>query len=334
MYWAILILSAVSCFLLTLAVRRLSLHFKIQDLPMGSRKQHARAVPLLGGLALYLSFFGMIAALFYLKVFPASLVSPLKWLFFSATIIMIGGFLDDKYSLPPKWQILFPLVAIAIAVLGGVRIHLITNPAGGILPLGFAISLVLSFFWLFIITYTTKILDGLDGLVSGTGAIGALAIFIFTTLTNFKEAGLSYIAIVLAGVFLGFLILNFYPAKIFLGEGGSLFAGFILGSLAIMTGAKIAVTLMVLALPLIDLAAVIIKRLIKKKSILKGDRLHLHYLLVDRGWKTQNVVYLFWGLSAVMGFAAVFLPSAWKIVSLFAVFLIFFTVDLIGFKEK
>lgn len=333
LYPAIFILTASASFLLALAVRRLALLFKIQDVPAVSRKQHAGPVPLLGGLALYLSFFGVIAAFFYLKILPANLVSPFKWLFFSSAIIMLGGFFDDKYILPPKVQILFPLLAIILALLGGVRIHLITNPAGGILPLGLAASLVVSFFWLLTITYTTKILDGLDGLVSGITALGALTIFLFTTLTDFKEPGISYIALVLAGSFAGFLILNFYPAKIFLGEGGSLFSGFILGGLAIITGAKIAVTLMVLALPLIDLAAVIIKRLIKKQSIFKGDRLHLHYLLVDRGWKPRNVVFLFWALSAVLGLAAVFLPSWEKVFALATVGAIFFLIDIFYFKK-
>lgn len=332
-YLIILFSSIIAGAVLAFAVRHLASFLKIQDLPGEPRKTHKRPVPLLGGLALYLSFFGVIAAFFYLKILPTGLVLPLKWLFFSATIIMVGGFLDDKYILPPKVQILFPLLAIILALLGGVRIHLITNPAGGILSLGFAISLILSFFWLLTITYTTKILDGLDGLVSGITALGAFTIFLFTTLTDFKEPGISYVALVLAGSFAGFLFLNFYPAKIFLGESGSSFAGFILGSLAIMTGAKIAVTLMVLALPLIDLAAVIIKRLIKKKSIFKGDRLHLHYLLVDRGWKPQNVVFLFWGLSAVLGLVAVFLPSWEKVFALVAVGAIFFLIDIFYFKK-
>lgn len=334
LYLIVLVVSIIVGAVLAFAVRHFALFLKIQDLPKEPRKIHKHPVPLLGGLALYLSFFGVVAALFYLKILPANLVSPLKWLFFSGAIIMLGGFFDDKYSLPPKWQILFPLSAIIVAVLGGVRIHLITNPHGGILLLGPVISFVLSFFWLLTITYTTKILDGLDGLVSGITTLGALTIFLFATMTDFKEPGIPYVALALAGSFAGFLLLNIYPAKIFLGEGGSLFAGFILGSLAIMTGAKIAVTLMVLALPLIDLAAVIIKRFIKKKSIFSGDRLHLHYLLVDRGWRPQSVVFLFWGLSAILGLASVFLPSVWKILSLVFILIIFFATDLFWFKEK
>jgi len=334
LYLFVSVVSIALSFLFVLAIRRLALFLKIQDMPVGPRKRHGGPVPLLGGLAPFAAFFSVSFLLLCLKVIPATFIAPMGWLFLSSSILMLGGFLDDKYSFPPKLQIWFPLVAIATALFGGIRIYLITNPAGGVLLLGSVISLILSFFWLLTITYTTKILDGLDGLVSGTTAIGAFTIFLFTTLTDFKETGLSYAAIALAGAFIGFLIFNFYPAKIFLGEGGSLFAGFILGSLAIMTGAKIAVTLMVLALPLIDLAAVVLKRLLKRKSIWKGDRLHLHYLLVDRGWKPQGVVSLFWGLSALMGLVSVFLPSVWKIISLIFISMIFFAADLFWFKER
>lgn len=329
----IFIVSSLLGLVLSLAVRKLALRWHIVDFPAKDRKLHQKPTPLLGGLAPYAAFFAVIFVLFYLKILPANLSAPLKWLFLSSAIIMVGGFLDDKYSLPPKIQVIFPLAAIALALWGGVRVHLITNPQGGILYLGPAVSLAISFFWLFAITYTTKILDGLDGLVSGTVALGAFAIFLFATLSNFKEIGMAYISIALAGAFFGFLFLNFYPAKLFLGEGGSLFAGFIFGALAIMTGAKIAVTLMVFSLPLIDLIAVILKRFIRNKPVFVGDRLHLHYLLVDRGWKPRNAAYVYWALAAILGGAAIFLPSGAKIISLGAILLVFFLADMFGFKD-
>ena len=309
-------------------VKKVALFFKIVDFPAQERKKHKVPVPLLGGLAPFSAFFILCAAFFYFKILPANLTAPIFWLFAGSAIIMLGGFLDDKYNLPPKWQIIFPILAIALVLFGGIRIKFITNPAGGIITLGVYASLLLSFGWMFVISYTTKILDGLDGLVSGTTILGAFSIFLFTAFSRFKEPSLAVISLILAGSFAGFLILNKYPAKIFLGEGGSLFAGFILGSLAIMTGAKIAVTLMVFSLPLIDLLAVIIKRVMNKKSIFSGDRLHLHYLLVDKGWKPRTVVYLFWVFAAVLGAVSIFLPSIAKIAVLSSVFILFFIIDL------
>ncbi|MFA5133767.1 MAG: MraY family glycosyltransferase [Patescibacteria group bacterium] len=334
-YPIVLGISIITGGVLSVVVKYFASFLKIVDLPEHPRKLHKHPVPLLGGLALYLSFFGISFSLLYLKILPENLFRPLFWLFISGTVLMIGGFFDDKYNLPPKIQIIFPLIAVILAVYGGIRINLITNPFGGVVHLGLWISLILSFVWLSVITYTTKILDGLDGLVSGVTSLGALSIFLFSTLSDFKEGGLPYLALIAAGVFAGFLFLNAHPAKLFLGEGGSLFAGFLLGSLAIMTGAKIAVTLMVLAAPLIDLAAVIVKRVfIKKKPFFSGDRLHLHFLLVDKGWGPQYVVYIYWGLAAILGAISIFLPSIWKIISLLSISIIFFAIDIFWFKDK
>jgi len=334
MYILIFLLSVVLSFFLALIIKKIASHYKIEDYPDDLRKRHKKPVPLLGGVGLFLSFFIIIFFLYFLNLLSYEMMRLLLWLFIASFVIIVGGVLDDIFSLNPKIQIIFPLIAISLVLFGGVRVGIITNPYGGILNLGIFTSLIISFFWLFTITYTTKILDGLDGLVSGIVILGAGSIFLFTTITNFKEQGLSFLSLVLAGVFIGFLFLNKYPAKFFLGESGSLFSGFILGSLAILTGAKIAITLMVLALPLIDFLSVILKRFfLKNKSIFKGDRMHLHFLLVDRGWKPQNVVFLFWGVSGVLGIVSIFLPSILKVLILSLVILIFFVIDIFFFKD-
>lgn len=335
LYFIIFTISLALGLLLTLIIRKLAIYFKIQDSPGEKRKKHKKPVPLLGGTAPFLAFFSVIFALFYFQILPFGLNKPIFWLFIASAIIIVGGLLDDKWKLKPKFQIIWPILAILIVLYGGIRANIITNPLGGVIHLGLWASLGISFFWLLIITYTTKILDGLDGLVSGIVPLGALTIFLFTTFTDFKEPALAYIALILAGVFLGFLFLNFYPARIFLGEGGSLWAGFILGSLAILTGAKIAVTLMVLALPLIDLGVVILRRVfIHKKSPFIGDRGHLHFILVDRGWKPQNVVFLFWGLAGLMGIVSVFLPSVIKVIALAVILFVYFWTELFFFTKK
>jgi len=330
----IFIIAVGLSFFLSLAVRRIAFKLKIVDFPTQERKKHRQPVPLLGGLAPFVAFFALCAALFYFKILPSNLMAPIFWLFAGSSVIMFGGILDDKFNLPPKIQLIFPLIAAVIALYGGIKISFITNPAGGVLQLGAYLSVILSFVWLLFISYTTKILDGLDGLVSGTTVLGALSIFLFATFSQFKEPGVALLALVLTGSFAGFLFLNKYPARLFLGEGGSLFAGFILGSLAILTGAKIAVTLMVLALPLIDLLAVIIKRARRKKSIFSGDRSHLHYYLADKGWKPRNVVLLYWALATVLGGISIFLPSPTKVFIVFSILIIFFVLDLFFIKKQ
>ncbi|MBU4421428.1 undecaprenyl/decaprenyl-phosphate alpha-N-acetylglucosaminyl 1-phosphate transferase [Patescibacteria group bacterium] len=335
LYLLIFGIAVILSFLLTLAVRKIALFFKIQDTPDDMRKKHKKPIPLLGGIAPFLAFFVISLGLYFFDLLPKELGIKIVWLFFASLFIMIGGFLDDRYFFSPKFQIIFPVTAIMIVLWGGIRIGFITNPLGGIVYLSGTVGLVLGFIWLFTMSYTTKILDGLDGLVSGIIVMGGLAIFLFSTLTNFKETGLSYLALILVGVFIGFLFLNFYPARIFLGEGGSIWAGFILGALAILTGAKIAITLLVLALPVIDLVAVIFRRaFIEKKSIFTGDRLHLHFILIDKGWSSRQVLFLYWSVAAVMGIVSIFLPSLSKIIVLVAILFVYFWTELFFFREK
>ncbi len=145
--------------------------------------------------------------------------------------------MDDKYNLAPQQQIIFPLLAIALLIFGGVGIERISNPFGGQIDLdSFAfISQGLLIVWALGMMYTTKLLDGVDGLVSGVGAIGALVIFLFTLTTRYFQPDIALAAVLLLGSLSGFLIFNWHPAKIFLGEGGSLLIGYILGVLAIIS---------------------------------------------------------------------------------------------------
>ena len=133
---------------------------------------------------------------------------------------MIGGVLDDKYNLKPHSQIIFPLLAIAAVIIGGVEITKITNPFGGFIDLNslFFISPLLIVFWLLGMMYTTKLLDGVDGLVSGVSAIGGFIIFLFTITTRYYQPDIAFAAILLAGACFGFLIFNWHPAKIFIGK--------------------------------------------------------------------------------------------------------------------
>jgi len=159
---------------------------------------------------------------------------------------MLGGFLDDKYHLSPIQQFVWPVLACLAIIISGIGITFMNNPFGsGYLyfdtvkieilrlngvPYYFTPwSDVLTFLWLLLLMYSTKLLDGLDGLVSGVTVIGALSITALCLFTQFYQPDIATMALILAGAFLGFLVFNFHPAKIFLGEGGSLLAGFFWG---------------------------------------------------------------------------------------------------------
>lgn len=165
--------------------------------------------------------------------------------------------------------------------------------------------------------YTTKFLDGLDGLVSGIGAIGAIILFIVSLFWDVPQSGTSILALILAGSCLGFLRYNWHPAKIFLGESGSVFIGFMLAVLAIISGAKIATALLIMGIPMLDVAWVILRRIFKEhKSPFAGDAKHLHFRLLQVGFSHRRAVLFLYLLVIIFGTSSLFLQSQYKIVAL------------------
>ncbi|MFA7702332.1 MAG: MraY family glycosyltransferase, partial [Patescibacteria group bacterium] len=276
---------------LTILISKLALRWNIVDLPDKARKIHTVPTPLLGGLAIFVSFF--VVAFIFSSQLTAGNLEISHWLgvFLGGLILMLGGLGDDKYNFKPGYQIVFPLLAILCVVLGGVEIEKITNPGGGLIYIPSLISALLIGIWLLGMMYTTKLLDGVDGLVSGVSVIGSLIIFLFTVTTRYYQPDIALAAIILAGSIFGFWVLNFNPAKIFLGEGGSLFLGYILGVLAIISGGKIAIALLIMGVPILDVFWTILRRLVKGKNPFKfADRKHLHHRLLDLGLSQKQTV--------------------------------------------
>ena len=315
-YAQIFIITLLLSVALTWLVMKIAVRLGITDRPDSERKIHGRSVPLLGGLAIFAAFF--IVLYFVREQLLAGNLEPRHWLgfFVGAGFLMIGGWLDDKYNLKPAWQIIWPALAITSLIIGGVEIEKITNPLGGFIYLG-AFSTVLIALWLLGMMYATKLLDGLDGLVSGMTAIGAIVIFLFTMSAKYYQPDIGLAALVLAAACLNFLFFNWHPAKIFLGEGGSLFLGYALGVLAIISGGKFAIALLVMGIPILDVAWTIIRRLIAGKNPFKfADQKHLHFRLLNLGLSVRQSVLLYYGLAAVFGLLALFLQSRGKVLAL------------------
>ncbi|HTX86699.1 MAG TPA: MraY family glycosyltransferase [Candidatus Nanoarchaeia archaeon] len=307
--------------LFTYLVLALALKTKVIDRPDGKRKFHEKPVPLLGGLAIFAAFF-LILFLFHDRLILGILTYRQWWWFFAgAACLMVGGFLDDKFNLKPSRQIVWPLAAIACVLAGQIGIGKITNPFGGFLYFSALTSAIFTVIWLLAMMYTTKLLDGLDGLVTGISGIGGLIIFLFTVSSKYYQPDIAFAAIVFAAACLGFLFFNWYPAKIFLGEGGSLLLGYILGVLAIISGGKIAIALLVLGLPLLDFIWTIIRRLYAGKNPFRtADRAHLHYRLLDLGIGQRKTVLIFYGFSLLFGLGALFLQSLGKLIAVAVLF--------------
>jgi len=341
------IIAFVLSITLTPVLRAVFQRFHIVDAPqVVARKIHKKRIPLGGGVAIFLSFF-LVA---WIAVMVGALgsdvsVRTIVGLFLSGLILMIGGILDDRFVFRPRQQIWFPFLAILVSLTFGLGPHEITNPFGGIWNLdqwmipfpGIGNIVILAdalvFCWLMGMMYTTKLLDGLDGLVTGMVGIGAIMIFFLTRQGQWFQPEVSVLALIFAGTCFGFLIWNKHPAKIFLGEGGSLFAGFILGSLAIISGGKIAVTMFVIAIPMLDIVRVAVRRLQRNQSMFIGDREHLHYKLLGLGLSHTQTVYLFYSIALLFGTIALFLQSAQKLLALIFLIILMLMIG-IWFSKK
>lgn len=313
---------------LTFAILKIAWKLGVIDKPDSGRKIHGKSVPLLGGTAIFLAFFIII---FFNKgrILSGNLEAH-HWLgvFAGACFLIFGGYLDDRYNLKPSKQIIFPLFAIVSVLLGGVSIEKITNPLGGYFYPGFLSAIIIAV-WLLSMMYTTKLLDGIDGLVAGVTAIGGLIIFLFTMTTKYYQPDIGLASLVFAAACLGFLVFNWHPAKIFLGEGGSLLLGYILGVLAIISGGKIAIALLVMGIPIMDVAWTILRRLMAGKNPFKfADRAHLHHRLINLGLSQRKTVLIYYLFSAIFGLSALFLQSSGKLVALGI--LIFIMVIVVG----
>ncbi|MFH1667896.1 MAG: MraY family glycosyltransferase [Candidatus Komeilibacteria bacterium] len=336
------IVSLVLAFLLTALIRWWAIKGDIVDRP-APRKVHSKPIPLLGGLAVYGSF--VLTLLIFWSRLLDGIIQPkyLIGIILGGLVLMIGGYLDDRYQLSPKKQILFPFLACVIVIVSGIGIKFITNPFGGYfhfdtwqillfwwqgMPYYFTvIADLFTLFWLIGMIYVTKLLDGLDGLATGIGVIGSFIIFGVSLFWDVAQSGTSVIALALAGALLGFLIWNWHPAKIFLGEAGSTFIGFILGVLAIISGGKIATALLIMGIPILDVVWVIMRRtLFERSSMAQADRKHLHHRLLDIGFSHPRAVIFLYFVTGIFGLSSIFQGTQGKVKTL--LFMIFFMLIL------
>lgn len=341
-YLLLFIFSGILTVILTWLIKQFSLKQNILDLPdNGGRKIHKKPIPLLGGLALIISV--SLSIIGYLHFYTPNLaIVPIKFflgILLAGLTLAVGGFLDDKYTLPPKVLWLFPALASLIVVTSGigVGIKFISNPFGEAIYIGhtisifflkFSLSALLIWIWLMGMIFTTKFLDGLDGLCSGIGLIASLTFFCLSLTEKINQPITASLSIILAGALVGYLFFAFYPASIFLGEAGSTFIGLMLGVLSVILGAKIATALLVMGIPILDVAWAIIRRMYYKQSPFKADKSHLHHRLLDIGLSQKQAVLSLWTISAIFGATALFLQSKGKLIALIILFILMLVLAL------
>lgn len=321
--------------ILTFFTRKVAFRFNVIDRPDAERHLHQRPTPLLGGVAIFVSFWAVLVFLLIRPVRGLELIAAPLWFALASSVgIMIIGIIDDIRPFAAKIRLPLVALAIVISVLFLPWLAKITNPLGGYVQLADIIGKIITFCWLLGMTYTTKILDGLDGLATGIVSIGAFIIVLLTSVTKFFQPNVSLVSVIFLGACLGFLVFNFYPAKIFLGESGSMFIGFMLGVLAIIGGGKLATALLVMAIPVLDLVRVMYVRLRRKQPLFAGDREHLHFRLVDSGINQKQVVILLYVLSFVFGLTTLFLQSLQKVYVLLLLVIIMVILSHIVGRKK
>lgn len=273
------------------------------DVPKDGRRMHTRAMPRFGGMAIFLGT--MVSMLIFLS-FEHQIVGTL----IGGVLIYILGVIDDLKNLPAKVKFAGQIFIAILMYAWGLRIEFLTNFFGeGNVAFAGPVSFFLTILWIVGITNTVNLIDGLDGLAAGTAAISALCLaYVAYIYAQYLPAAAM---LALAGGVLGFLPFNFYPAKIFMGDGGSLFLGFMLASLSIVgftKGAAVIATsvpIFVLGLPIFDTAFAIFRRLINKRPIMEADKGHLHHRLMNLGYGQRRATLMLYCVSAIMGVAAV-----------------------------
>ncbi len=288
-------------FLLTPVVRRLALRAGAVKVPV-ARSVHSQPVPHLGGVAMFIAF---AVAVVLVEGWPSASTARIIG---CGLLALLLGAADDLRDLSPRTKLVGQVLVASLVVAAGVHIHFVTNPLGGFIYFGLW-SYPISVLWIVAVMNVVNLADGLDGLAAGICAIAALAALVVAI-----KSGMTMVvpmAAALAGATIGFLPHNFNPAKIFMGDAGSMFLGFALavisaqGALKQTTAVALLVPVIALGLPIADTVMAIIRRLRAGRSIGQADKGHIHHQLLDLGLSQKKAVLLMWAVTAWLAVSGV-----------------------------
>lgn len=332
MLYLTLVLAFVASILLTPLVKRLAFKIGAVDAP-NYRKVHAKIMPRLGGLAIFGAF---LIGYFILR--PEDPTAP--YIILGALMIIITGALDDRFEITAKAKILGQLLAAGIVVFGGLKIDFINLPFGGTLDFGY-FSIPLTILWIIGITNAINLIDGLDGLAAGVSTIALVTLAGMALMKG--DVFVFSMAAILAASAAGFLIYNFHPAKIFMGDTGALFLGFMISVLALLgfkniTVISLIIPVIMLGVPISDTFFAIVRRLRLKQPLSAPDKSHLHHCLLNVGFTHRQTVLIIYALATMFGVAALIFSQAtvWGAILLIAVMLVAIElfVEAVGLAGK
>ena len=292
-----LLIAGVVAFAATPLVKVLSVKWGAIDVPKDDRRMHDHPIPRMGGLAIFLGF--LVATILLVPLDNAK-----KGMLLGAVVIVILGVFDDKYVVQ--------IVAALIAAFAGNRITVLSNPfsSSSVWQLGW-LSWPVTVIWIVAVTNAVNLIDGLDGLACGVSTIGSLSMLVIAL--RVSEMDVAVVMAALAGACIGFLPFNFNPAKIFMGDTGATFLGYIMATMSVQGMFKMygiisfVVPFLVLGLPIFDVTFAVLRRISHGQSPMTPDRGHIHHRLIDMGFSQKQAVGVLYLVSAILGLSAVLL---------------------------
>ena len=349
-YLPLFIFSFLLAILVTPIVGIIAKKFKIYDNPPGiridstaKRRIHNVRKLRLGGIAVIIPF--VIITLFNLPITKNLFIFILCVL-----ILLTVGVIDDIFDISAKYQLIFQVFVALITTLSGIDINYISRPLGGLFFINqfpvnifgntvYLLSALVTFVWILFIINAIKWMAGTDGLAEGNVSIAAIIIALLSI--RFFTHDTAVMGFIFSGLMLGFLFYNFYPSKIFSGSSGKSVYGYIIAILAIYSGAKLASTIIVLSIPIIDALYVIYKRLKEEKpksisQLIKiNDKRHLHYRLLDLGYTQRQVALIEYIFTLIIGIIALIVTGFHKAIILaFILLVIMILIFIVDKKSK
>lgn len=304
MVYFILILCFLTSLIITPFVKKIALVIGATDKP-NQRKVHERIMPRLGGLAIYISF---IIGFFILNPSNKAVVP----IVIGSLIIVIIGVLDDKYQLSARVKLIGQILAAVVVVSNGITVEYVNLLFGGKIEFGI-LSIPLTIIWIVGITNAINLIDGLDGLAAGVSSIALVSLTGMAFLKG--DFFVATICLMLLGSTLGFLVHNFYPAKIFMGDTGALFLGYMIAVISLLgfknvTLFSLIVPVIILGVPISDTFFAIVRRVVNKNPISEPDKSHLHHCLLRLGYSHRQTVLIIYAMAAMFGLTAMIFSQA------------------------
>ena len=306
-----LLTALVVSFLMTPVVKSFAYKVGAIDVPKDERRMHHKPIPRLGGLAIFAGFMASILLFVDIRLNP-----QMQSILLGAVIIVVLGVVDDIMALPAKLKFVIQIAAALIPALNGVSIQALSNP-NIFSPNAYWVlnwlSVPVTVLWIVGITNAVNLIDGLDGLANGVSAISAATVLVIALITS--DAQVAVVMAALVGACVGFLPYNLNPAKMFMGDTGATFLGFILSTMSIQGLFKFyavisfAVPFLILGLPIFDTAFAMIRRMAHGQSPMHADRGHIHHRLIDMGLNQKQAVATLYVISGILGLSAVVLTT-------------------------